>query len=58
MEGGQSKPQQGLCWAVGRAWEGLGTAGPARGSPAGNLQHLGLFCNPLEHFPPSSCKLW
>lgn len=54
MEGGHSKPHQGLCWAVARAWEGLGTAGPGRGSPAGNLQHLGCFVIPwsLRHPPP------
>lgn len=41
----QQSPARGL-------WEGLGRAGPARGSPAGNLQHRGCFVIPRSIFHP------
>lgn len=39
----------------------MGRAGeshPVEGSPAGNLQCQGGFCNPLDHFPPSSAGVF
>lgn len=51
-QGAQQAPHHCLCWDSARAWEGLGRADPAGGSPAGNLQHRGCFVIPWTIFRP------
>lgn len=56
--GAQQAPHHRLCWDTARVWEGLGRAGPAGGKPRRESPAPQLFCNPLDHFPPSSAGVF